>query len=1586
MAVRGPPAEWAATEAALVAVVLDIRRWARGRDADLHVVVIQTDRDAPSPGGGRGGSGATAAAVADERAAAETLSERLTALRRRAGLDGSAVTALYRSDVSGALGASVLVAGLDAALRDRALGYYRSRARHAKAVLTRLTLPSQGGLTARLLFKIAHFCEFRGKTAKALKYYSLSYAALVTFAGGVAGTGCPPALRAEARAVAEFANFKIMRIYLAAGTNNVTTPSGMSGLSGAQAAIMQFAAHLRAWEDAATARKGLSDAYAPAAKGWISRQYVLAAELLQLNLSRPTLETRANHVPEHYYHTAALWAVRRRKDAEAQGALTHGSLVLGPAAVAAEAELLHWHVVASPFIGGTPLLAPIAGAGPPTRPREVAVNAMLIVTESRFAHADTVISLLEKAQATAIIDGGTGSASRALSLLSASGTETNFDRGSSFAFFLAATSSRARLWRQWLIADEVAARGDVTRALKLLAPIAALLRVDPWASRILASVATRMRTAASVCNSADIVLVSAFDEIVAAVAVKNDTLIRELIDVMQKAAKSVGASAAANVYAAHIPWLAIDGRAWRGGAAVSPITFSEALVSSRKTSGAVIASSVCFSQRTAPGGTLVAVRILIASLLPDSLPLSRVDINFGCVEGDLGLAAEGGGALPSASSVSMDLDFSVAFVNWDGKEGTLPTGSMLADAPDATGVIKVPLATEVLLNGLQQPRIIAIRNLAVGPANAPALCIEYVVRAPTAPLGLGADVSSALSVLISEANTAALDEGALVEASGALSSPEAATTTTTTTSVAGPLKRKIDVNLTCTDPAAMAGVAQGSPMDVTAAAKVLHSAQQDAHERTIFCSGIRCTATAGFTLHMLPTRLGAAAATELIGQQTVIGRRGASVFGNSLIGTAGAQTIESYLGAHMINPDKRIALVINSIATATPACVAHLTRFSNGSGLGSVAAQDEGVVAISTGVKNASKIAATKFPDFSVSPKVSHFNISRASSLRAPMRDGRVCGHAPAGAHVALVVTEAPPDASLTICDGSNAPIITTAGMDHSFTVTVSNGRMPLLGGAVFLGLSPCNISHFAAGNLADVSLDDASRESAAAGVAAAAAAAVAAADKSRDASPRDEIDVPPTLKVPAALLVIAVDGTVSRARSSGSGASEDLVELMGARGIAIPPLPPGVSYTFTVAVAFAGGAGHTRALLTARLRIAHDDDSAQPHSSSTTNPAPPHWVRALLEKPYLHRAALARCAVVVRCPLELVSATITPDANAPLFDLSPLLLRPPPFSRLRPSPDVIQVLPNQPIYSLLPLTALPGGATSPRAGHVRIRSIFRLSITFRSAAATSLVLTGARLEPAMGSSTALEWLTDSSLIFSQLSGTLLPLDSNSSPLLVAAFNSAATTPRVLLEPGGTANLTLMGRINTVGEWDLGQLDLTWAPHGVNALPRRTRLQLPRVAVHDPPVTCDLTLPLVTASTRDTVSLSVRLSNRTAHFVALEAAAYAPNTLAIAGARSSDTITAALPPLAAAPPTAFSVELLPGASKSVSIALPLRALAGYSGPVALPGFTVRVIEASGAGVSGVGTLPPEPPILAERRTLLALASATMFLEPRVIEA
>ena len=128
-------------------------------------------------------------------------------------------------------------------------------------------------LRARLLIKVAHMQEFRGRGAKSAKYYALAFHALQAAAGALlaaaqpqqtqaqAQAALPPAeavaaALAELRAVADIVTFKLLSAQLAQGLGPaLVLPSGPAGaapsgagVSGAQAAVAHFQAHVRSFE------------------------------------------------------------------------------------------------------------------------------------------------------------------------------------------------------------------------------------------------------------------------------------------------------------------------------------------------------------------------------------------------------------------------------------------------------------------------------------------------------------------------------------------------------------------------------------------------------------------------------------------------------------------------------------------------------------------------------------------------------------------------------------------------------------------------------------------------------------------------------------------------------------------------------------------------------------------------------------------------------------------------------------------------------------------------------------------------------------------------------------------------------------------------------------------------------------------------------------------------------------------------------------------------------------------------------------------------------------------------------------------
>ena len=194
--VRASPLDWAAAEALMCGSLAQLRaEFARDRQVDVHVLLVQ---DRPGLGGG-GGSGspwsggpqpgrsagggppgsAGGSGFGEDRAALEIAAERVGSFRRKALLDGNSLTMLYSSDCTPN---TAVIASLEGVLRERAYGYYTTHIRRWKrGVLPRLVaVPMHLPLRVRVLFKIAHFQEFRLRPHKALKYYALAYTTLLT--------------------------------------------------------------------------------------------------------------------------------------------------------------------------------------------------------------------------------------------------------------------------------------------------------------------------------------------------------------------------------------------------------------------------------------------------------------------------------------------------------------------------------------------------------------------------------------------------------------------------------------------------------------------------------------------------------------------------------------------------------------------------------------------------------------------------------------------------------------------------------------------------------------------------------------------------------------------------------------------------------------------------------------------------------------------------------------------------------------------------------------------------------------------------------------------------------------------------------------------------------------------------------------------------------------------------------------------------------------------------------------------------------------------------------------------------------------
>lgn len=516
---RQQGADWTASEAAIHGAYSDVRTlYAAERGAGVMIVLVNVQdlggmagngANAPSSAGGLDGAGSPLSAPAispdsfrlPAQAIEQNATERVAMLRRRAGLDGSSLVVLAGSDL--AMGSPALVS-LEALVRRRVGDYYQAatrRLKRAEARLAAVGAASQVPLRVRLLLKTGFFQEARLRHSKALKYFSAAYhlvaqirpssssapyatngglsPAQVAAASAAPGvplplvTGPGGVTLGEVKAVAELLNAKLMSLYASCGAAIVTTPAGITGLSGAQAAVMQLQAHLRTWEGAVG-----DPSAAHAHWGWVSRQYALAGDLLQLYLPRPGPDTRAQHVASHYFAAAAAAAVKRREAAAAAGLVSPLGGPVPPAGQAAVAEASRSQLVPSPYHGGRPRAAPLPAladgpAGPMTSADESAAwTAHARAAEASHRHSDDVLSLLDKAQTTSPIDGGAGSHA-------ASRSGPPLPSLSGFALALSSDCSLHRLVRTVAVAEELAywqgGKAGAAPASRLLAPVARLL-------------------------------------------------------------------------------------------------------------------------------------------------------------------------------------------------------------------------------------------------------------------------------------------------------------------------------------------------------------------------------------------------------------------------------------------------------------------------------------------------------------------------------------------------------------------------------------------------------------------------------------------------------------------------------------------------------------------------------------------------------------------------------------------------------------------------------------------------------------------------------------------------------------------------------------------------------------------------------------------------------------------------------------------------------------------------------------------------------------------------------------------------------
>ena len=445
--------------------------------------------------------------------------DRLAQLRRRGGWEGGEFAVICGEELGvapspptspgGRLPPPSPLLALEAALRGAAHSYYKTTAKRWKAEAAALASEPSSWVAcasrARALFKVAHFAEFRGKAAQALKYYASVGKVLANAPITLTTASCT-------LAVADLASFKVQLGMLAHGFGPVVSPSGMEvGAAlggGAQAAVMAFQHHIRSFERVVCRAAGspVCDADGPHFSewqrlGWLARQHTLAAELLSLNLPPPRKDTKPHLLPSHYFHTAGVFAAKQRVAAVADGVrayFTPGGVL--PWTRVDPPPPSGWVFAAPTFVGGPP--SATRDRAPAPTPLEVAAaqSEQLRWVEACLDHPGIEVGLFEQAQKRDPTEPGVGDAPR--SLLSSPGAPPGMDAdslcvdpGSNFSYVVSATTSQTRLWRATCVGDALFAGGRVAEAARLWVGVAQASRVHALPPQLWTGVVTKLRNA-----------------------------------------------------------------------------------------------------------------------------------------------------------------------------------------------------------------------------------------------------------------------------------------------------------------------------------------------------------------------------------------------------------------------------------------------------------------------------------------------------------------------------------------------------------------------------------------------------------------------------------------------------------------------------------------------------------------------------------------------------------------------------------------------------------------------------------------------------------------------------------------------------------------------------------------------------------------------------------------------------------------------------------------------------------------------------------------------------------------------------------
>ncbi|CAM9269614.1 unnamed protein product, partial [Ectocarpus fasciculatus] len=348
-----PITDWVKRESATLEYVTKVKNSLHSRDIKLILVPFRT-------GGG----------------SHDVYEDRINAMKKRFQLDGRHLIVVATTDLSPP--GTTTIKRLSKTVREFSMSYYVTHAKRVRNI-EKSVKATEPTLIARYNFKVSFLSEFQGQTARALRHYRTAYSALAALYDEAVQqilpeTNTDTSVYEQAKAVAEWINFKICMLYLKSNS--------------LKEASQQLRGHITAFSKPVPG-SSLWGHYA-----WVSDQYVIFAQTLDVCSTDPTLMDADR---SYYYQNAALFATKRQST-------FHGIKKSTEANIEAEHSLSHKYkgmVVTSPkYVGGPPQLHdPVLDIESNNNETDIKaiVDYLQRSSERKVDHKSLIIDLLKSA-------------------------------------------------------------------------------------------------------------------------------------------------------------------------------------------------------------------------------------------------------------------------------------------------------------------------------------------------------------------------------------------------------------------------------------------------------------------------------------------------------------------------------------------------------------------------------------------------------------------------------------------------------------------------------------------------------------------------------------------------------------------------------------------------------------------------------------------------------------------------------------------------------------------------------------------------------------------------------------------------------------------------------------------------------------------------------------------------------------------------------------------------------------------------------------------------------------------------------------